>query len=224
VVAIGDKAGAFGPLAPAERRRLGRFAGFLMVVGSLMSLPAGFVLEPQPEPYEHAIGLGSAVVGVAFLLAPWERMSSAWLHVAIVFTTVEIAFGVAINSDDYAFFYVLVAMYAAYVIRDRTALVAYMLFLTLALLAPLVYANDDLKEQAHHILVTLPVFLIAAVIVRYLRDTLEERQRQYRGFAVEAVTLAERIRGNSGPVVGSNDLEARLGRLAAKAESEEPAR
>ena len=207
--------GAFGDLDPAEIRRLGRFAGILMIVGAIVSVPAGLALEPAPKVYEHLIGLGSALFGLLALLAPWERLSSNWLHLAIIAGTLETAAGVAVFSDDYAFFYVLVAMYAAYVIRDRTTLLAYMAFFTLALVAPLVYTQGDLSEQAHHILVTLPVFVIAAAIVLYLRDTLEQREREYRGFAFEAVTLAERIRGHANGESQDGDLEVRLSRLAA---------
>ncbi len=186
---------AFGTPSPSELCRLGRLAGVLMIVGSLTAVPAGLVVEPAPKAYEHLIGLGSALIGVAALLAPWERISANWLHLVLIVSTLEIAAGVAVLSDDYAFFYVLVAMFAAFVIRDRAFLVAYMLVFTLALVAPLLYADESVKEQAHHILITFPVFVIAAAIVRYLRDTLERRERDYLGFAFEAVSLAERIRG-----------------------------
>ena len=193
---------------------MGRFAGVLMIVGGFTSLPAGLVLEPAPEPYEHLVGLVSAALGVAVFLTPWERISSAWLHVAIIAGALEIAAGVAVLSHDYAFFYVVVAMFAAYVIRDRTVMLAYALLITLALLAPLAYANEDQNAQAHQILVTLPVLVIAATIVRYLRDTLERRELQYRDFAYEAVSLAERIRGWNGPSPAEDDLAARLGKLS----------
>ncbi len=214
--------GAFGRLTSAERRRLGRLTGLLMIVGALTSIPAGLVLEPAPEPYEHLIGLGSALLGLAALVAPWERMSNTWLHAGLIIGTIEVAVGVAVFSDDYAFFYVLVAMLAAYVIREPAALVAYGVFLGLALLAPLAYSDETLKEQAHHILVTLPVLVIAAVIVRYLRDTLEERERRFRGFAVEAVSLAERIRGPApnGGNGSAGDLRSRLGALASDVDPE----
>lgn len=184
-----------------------------MIVGGLMSLPAGLMLEPAPEPYEHLVGPGSAGLGVALFLTPWERISSAWLHVAMIAGTLEIAVGVEVLSHAYVFFYVVVAMFAAYVIRDRTVMLAYALLITLALLAPLAYADEDLNAQAHQILVTVPVLVIAAMIVRYLRDTLERRELQYRGFAYEAVSLAERIRGWNGEPSVEDDLAARLGRL-----------
>ena len=91
-----------------------------------------------------------------------------------------------------------------------------MAFFTLAILAPLVYVDETFDEQMHHILVTLPVFLISAAVVRYLRDTLTQREREYRRFAAEAVTLAERIRGapeGAKPEV-SEDVDERLAELA----------
>jgi hypothetical protein len=207
---------AFGTPSPSELRRLGGLAGVLMIVGGLASIPAELVLEPPPQVHEHLLGLGTALLGVVALSAPWERMSPNWLHLAMIVGTLEIASGVAVFSDDFAFFYVLGAMFAAYVIRDRSVLIAYMLFFTLTLVAPLVYSNESLKEQAHHILVTFPVMVISAVTVRYLRDTLEQRERDYRGFASEAVSLAERIRGRPAVPEGeADDLETRLDRLAA---------
>ena len=213
----GQSEGAFGAIEGSELRRLGRFAGALMIVGALVSVPAGLVLEPMPEATNHLIGLATLLTGLAAWFAPWEEMSPNWLHAAMVVATVEIAAGVVVFSDDYAFFYVLVAMYAAFVVRDRNVLVAYMSLLAVALFAPLSYDDEDLKEQAHHILVTLPVLAIAAFLVRYLRDTLEDREDQYRGFAYEAVSLAERIRGHPERSDADEDLEARLGRLAAGA-------
>jgi hypothetical protein len=193
----------FGPLDDAERQRLGRLAGVLLMVGAIATIPAALVLEPAPPWTDHLIGLGSLLTGVAAYFAPWGRLSSQWLHVPMIVAPVEIAIGIEVVSYDYAFYFVLVAMYAAYVVRDRTVLLAYMLFFTLALLAPLAYA-DDLDMQAHHILVTFPVMLIAAAIVRYLRDSLEQRERQFRDFAAEAVRLAERIRG---PIRGEDRLD-----------------
>ena len=218
--------GAFGPLTSAELRRLGRFGGVLMIVGALTSIPAGLALDPAPHVYEHLIGLSSALLGVVAFFAPWERLSSNWLHVGMIVAMIEIAAGVAILSDDYAFFYVLVAMFAAYVIRDQSVTVAYAILLGIALLAPLAYSDEDLKEQLHHILVTLPVLVIAAAIVRYLRDTLEDRERQYRAFADEAVSLAERIRGGSadGANGSARDLRRRIGALATDMDPDAEAR
>ena len=215
---IRDITSAFGALTPAERRRLGRMGGLLLLAGSLFSFPAGWALEPVPQLREHAVGISGVLTGIAVYLAPWERISSAWLHVVPIVGGFEIALGVGIFSDDYAFYYVLLSIYAAYIVRDRSVLIAYMTFFTILLLAPISYAEEDLKEQMHHILVTFPVFVIAALIVRYLRDTVERRERQYRSFAQEAVELAIRLRRRKEE--GSLDqLDERLDELAAETQA-----
>src|SRR5688500_15023343 len=211
---VGESAHAFGSLSGEERLRLGRLAGVLMIIGAVVAFPAGLVLEPAPALHDHLLGVASILAGVAVFLAPWQRISANWLHLALAVATCEIAAGVAIFSDDYAFFYVIIAMFVAFAVRDRTVLLAYTLFLLLALLLPLMYADEDANAQAHHILVTLPVLVISAGIVRFLRDSLERRERQYRGFAHEAVSLAERIRGGHDAGDPDEDLAARIGRLS----------
>jgi hypothetical protein len=180
------------------------------------------VLDPPPEPEAHLVGLTGVVVGILALLAPWERLSPNWLHVLLLAGVVEVAVAVAVFSDDFAFYYVAVAAFAAYAVRDRRAIALYIGLLTLALLAPLVYDDENLRTQVHHILVTLPVFLIIGGLVLYLREVLEKRERSYRAFALEAVSLASRIRGNPPRNAGdgADELDVMLDELAAQAERE----
>jgi hypothetical protein len=218
-----DETAAFGRLGPEDRRRLGRMGGALFLAGSAFSFPAGLALDPLPAATSHLLGTGGIVTGVALLLAPWERMPSRWLHTLIVLGIAETAAAVLIFSDDFAFYYVVVAIYAAYMVRDRRVLAAYMSLLLLALLAPIAYDEGNARVQAHHVLVTIPVLSIAAAIVLYLRDSLEERERRYRRFAYEAVALAIRIRGSGRRRTGSaaaDELETKLDELAARAEHE----
>lgn len=207
---------AFGDLAPAERRRLARFGALLFIVGSATSVPAGLLLDPAPAFREHIVSVIGITLGVLFIFLPWERMSDNWLHAIPLIGGIEVIAGVAIFSNDYAFFYVLGAIYVAYVVRDSRVLIGYLAFYVLALLSPLLYPEESVREQAHHILVTLPVLVMAAVIVRYLRDTLEARESEYRVFASEAISLAERIRGGHPSEVGltQEDLRKRLGELS----------
>lgn len=185
---------AFGDLDGDERRRLARLAGILLIVGSVTALPAGLLLDPAPEPYEHIVATLGAITGAVIFRLPWERLSSVWLHVLLVLGTLEVLMGVIVFSETYALFYSLVAMYAAYVVRERTALVLYLMFFETVLLAPLVFGGAT-REEAHVALLVTPVIFITAVVVRYLRETLELREQAYRDFAIEAVGLAERIRG-----------------------------
>lgn len=191
-----DREGAFGALSAEERERLGRLGGVLFIAGSAFTIPAALFIDPAPAATSYLVGVVGLAAGTGFYLAPWRRMSSNWLHVGLGAATVQTAVAVRVLSDDFAFYYVVVAMYVAYVVRDRRAVAGYFGLLLAALLVPLTYDEHNLREQAHHILVTLPVFVIAAGFVLYLRGTLESREQRYRRFAYEAVALAIRIRGS----------------------------
>lgn len=200
-VAVGTQfntPGAFGALDPVERRRLGRFGGLLLLIGSASSFPAGLVLDPPPPLSNHLLALGGVAAGAILLYAPWRRMSSHWLHAVLILGAAETTAGIYIFSDDYAFYLVLIAMYAAFVVRSQAVLAAYLALFVSLLASMLVVDDTSISQPAHHVLVVLPVLLIAPAIVSYLRTTLERRERAYRGFAQEAVTLATRIRGTDG--------------------------
>jgi hypothetical protein len=204
--------GVIGPPPFEEPARLGKFAGALLIGGALAAFPAALVLEPAPDPADYLPIVAALLTGIVTFLVPWRRLWSGWIHVVLVLATLEVAVGAAVLSDDFAFYYVVIGMYVAFVIRDPRTFAAYMVLFAAALLSPLVYADEDLEEEVHHILVTAPVFVIAVAIVRYLHATLERRQDDYRRFAFEAVSLAERIRGR--PEEGEEgDLEERLDRL-----------
>lgn len=207
---------AFGDLSPAERRRLANVGALLFVVGSATSIPAGLLLDPPPRLYEHVVGLIGITLGLMYLRLPWERMSDNWLHVIPIVGVAEVIAGVAIFSEDYSFFLVLGAMYVAFTVRDNRVLAGYAAYFIAALVAPLTYWDGDRSDLAHTLLVTLPVLIIGAFAVRYFRDTLEKRERQYRVFANEAIALAERIRGGhpTEPGFTHEDFERRLGELS----------
>jgi len=205
-------------MAPSERKRLGRLGGILVVIGSLAAAPAAAFLEPAPEAAEYLISLGGVVAGVIMMVVPWERLPERALTVVPILATGYVVLGVTVYSDDFAFYQVLIGVYTAYVVSDRRDFLALMVFFTIATAAPILLASEGFSEAAHHILVTLPVLLISAAVVRYLRVELAHREVQYRRFAVEAVTLAERIRG--GPAqpetTTPEDVEERLAELASK--------
>ncbi|MEJ7875889.1 MAG: hypothetical protein WKF62_04445 [Solirubrobacterales bacterium] len=210
--------GAKGDMDAAEKRRLGRTGGALLIIGSLAALPAAFVLNPSPATVEHLVGLAGALVGLAIWTVPWERMSSRSLYLIPLVGTAEVMVGTAVFSDDFAFYQVLIGVYTAYLVQDRVHFLAFMAVFTLATVAPLVYLDNDANGLLHHIFVTLPVLLISAGVVRYLRLVLEMRERQYRHFALEAVSLAERIRGGppSDRLESAEDVERRLAELVSE--------
>jgi hypothetical protein len=184
-----------------------------LIVGALAAFPAGLVLEPPPDPAEYLPVVAALLTGIVTFFLPWHRLSPAWIHVVLVLASIEIAVATAVLSDDFAFYYVVIGTYVAFVIRDQRVFAAYIAMLfALALFAPFLQPDEERSEQVHHILVTAPVFIIAVAIVRYLHNTLDRRQDDYRRFAFEAVTLAERIRGRAEGGEDA-DLEERLDRL-----------
>lgn len=190
-----------------------RFAGVLFLGASAMSFPAGFLVDPVTPLSAHLLGVTGVAFGLLLLRVPERALTQAWVHAALLLGIVEVALSIAIFSDDFAFNYVLTGIFAAYAIDSRKHLAAYMGLMVAALALPLAYSGDAVRDQAHHILVTLPVLLIGTLAVRYLRETLEARESEYRGFAEEAIQLAGRIR--RGEAEARVDVGAELDELAA---------
>ena len=181
----------------ADTVRLVRIAGVLLLTGSLFSIPSGIVIEPTPPVTDFWISLTGALISTALLIAPPSWITRAWVYASLLVSVVLIALAVDFLSDDYAFFYVVTAIYGAFALRRKAEVMAYVALLTLALLSPLAY-DDQIKEQLHHIFVVLPVLLISALFVVYLRESLERNARSYAELAGEADALASRIRRSVG--------------------------
>jgi len=206
-------------MAPSERTRLGRLGGLLVLIGSAAAVPAAAFLDPAPGVSDYLISVAGVAAGAALMFVPWARLPERTLYLIPLAATCHVVLGVSLYSDDFAFYQVLIAVYTAYIVRDRGTFAWMMVFFTAATLAPLLYVDESFDDLAHHILVTLPVMIISASVVRYLRDALAQREHQYRRFAVEAVTLAERIRGGPMPYqeATANNVEERLAELASEA-------
>jgi hypothetical protein len=194
----------------AELVRLVRIAGWLMLTAAVFSVPAALVLDPQPPLTDFLLPLTTSACGIGLLVVPSRWMADWWIYAIIGLGTAACAAGVAVFGGDYSFYFVIPAIYAAYVLPSRRQFVAALAVFTLALFAPYVYRGGDETNghtehaegggEEHPSLVTLPVMLIGAVAVRELRDTLQARQRVYRDFAGEALELATRIQAGEHPM------------------------
>ncbi len=204
-------------LSAADRKRLGQLGGALMIIGSLAAVPAALFLEPAPDPVEYLGALAGVALGAILLVVRWEGVPDRALYVVPVIATVYVTLAAVVFSDDFGFYQVLIGVYTAYAVKPRADFLALMALFTLATLAPLLFVDESFSEQAHHILVILPVLFISAAVVRYLRGALTRREREYRHFALEAVGLAERIRGG-GPAAADEheDVDRRLEELASR--------
>ena len=185
-------------MAAAERKRLGQLGGALMIIGSAAAVPACAVPGAGARALEFLI---------ASRASPWAR--SSWSCDGSGSPTAPSTLsrssppctsrsGSASLSDDFGFYQVLIGVYTAYVVKTKDLPLADGA-LHRRHLAPLFFVDETFSEQAHHILVILPVLFISAAVVRYLRGALAKREREYRHFALEAVGLAERIRGAPAP-------------------------
>jgi hypothetical protein len=214
------------PTRETDLRHLGRIAGVLFIAASLVSIPSGLLIEPPPPLSDHLVACAGVAFGIACLLAPWERMPLASLHAVIVAGIVLVGIGIQVfGEDDYAFFYAVVGIFAAYAAPSRRALAVYLTLITIALFLPLVWDSGDTRTEARHALVTFPVLILGTVVVYSQRTRLESRERTQRVFASEAIELAQRIRrgargsrreGDPGPPRTAE--EARLEELARDAE------
>ena len=166
-----------------ERRRYGRVAGTLFILGSLGTVPSLLVREPPVEPTIFLFTLLACASGAICFLIPWERAGASWFHVLTAAATLEVALVVAFADLAFDWFYVFVAVYAAYVFTSRWAIAAHLALVAAALLAPTVYDPDSANQALFSGLIGIPSLVIAAVIVAYLRERLEARESAYRGLA-----------------------------------------
>ncbi|MDX6586666.1 MAG: hypothetical protein QOI31_1139 [Solirubrobacterales bacterium] len=196
---------AFAGIEPEERVRLARLGSLLFMVGSLTAIPAGLLLEPQPQLYEHVVSAAGFLLGLIAFFLPWERMEPGWLHFFPVVGALVVVAGVAVFSVVFSFFLVLAGMFVAISVRKPIVFSAYMAYFVLALLIPFAYTNRDLSDQAIIILATLPVLFIVAYVSRYMHEVVEQQKEQYRVFASQAIALGERIKGNGDRIKGNGD-------------------
>ncbi len=196
-----------------DRRRYGRLAGYLFAFGSLSTLPASLLLEPRPPGEVYLMTIVAVLSGLACLRIPWERVPPRWMAWIPAIGTLEIAIVCGLVDPAYSLLYFVVIVYAALALPTRVELALQLAIAGLALVAPVIYDPDSGREHVRIALLELPVLVIVAGAVRYLKELLEVREAADREFASEAIELAQRIRG---PIPG----EDRLDELARELEGE----
>jgi hypothetical protein len=180
-------------LDPEQQRRYGRLAALLFAAGSLGTLPAAFLLDPVPEVavlLVTALGLASAAVCWSL---PWQRLPSWTLDLAATAGTLEIALVCEVVDETYRVLYFVIVAFAALALPSRERMFLQVGVVFLALAVPILTEEND-RESARIVLLWAPCFLIVGAAVRYLRETLESRERSSRAFAREAIELAIRLR------------------------------
>lgn len=114
----------------------------------------------------------------------------------IVAAIAQIATWVALAGPSYGVYYVLVAAYAGYVSRRRGEVAFQAALILVALLVPFAYESDS-SAVAGNVLLIMPAAAILSAMAAWVHGHVTSRQRLYRQFAVEALRLAVRIRGDA---------------------------
>jgi len=172
-------------------RRYGRVVAFLFAFGSVSAVPGAIIVEADPLIY-LTLTLG-VVAGAVSWFVPWERFSRRVFFIPTVLGLAETAAGVGLADADAAFYFLYVAVLAAYVFETRTELAMAIALIVAALFVPLLYEETH-EHTIDHAVFAIPAVLITAGMVRYLSESLQSQQREFRRFAAETMTIAERIR------------------------------
>jgi diguanylate cyclase (GGDEF)-like protein len=153
-----------------ERRSAGRATGLLWLVGGISG--ALFYLVPGADLAHWRLGLVSCtfsvVLGIACLIAPWARMSAAWIYAAAGVSLLVIPFAIAVNggADSPTVLYLFLAtVLFGYYLPTRLALV----FLAVGVLVPatpMLYDPQALEATfiARYVL-TAPIYAAVGLTV-----------------------------------------------------------
>ena len=156
--------------------RHGKVAGILFIAAALGALPSLLFADASYRTEALAITALACASGVLCLRAPWERLSRRWLHVATAAATFEVALVAGLADQIYSWFFLLVAVYAGYAFATRRDVALQTLLICAALLTPLVYESGTTDETLTRALIAIPIVLLAAGLVTYLRECFEANQ------------------------------------------------
>ena len=188
--------------AGAAKRGYGQLAGWATLIACVLAVPSSLLIEPLPDPIDYTPTVLGAIIGVIWIRFPWERHSVSAFHVVGIVAALDIALAVRTFTPLYAYFYFLVAIYIAYVYADWNQVVPHLLFLSLLTCLPIIHSPETTREGLRIALFAIPVQWMAAGIVSYLRNELEQRLLTYRRLAAETGELAGRIRRSASAGLG----------------------
>lgn len=197
-------AAIFGQVSePQALRWFGRMSGALFIAGALLPVPSTLLLDPRPELAAYGLTAVVMLTGVACFLLPWDRASVNWLHAIAVLATLQVAITVALFDWVFSVLYLVVAVLVAYGFGRPRAVLPHIVLISIALLAPAAYDPDQAREAWRIALLLIPsVWMLASALV-FLRTQVDTRERAYRQFAEQALSLTDRITGHSPVRVGA---------------------
>lgn len=198
---------------------LGRIAGMLFIAGAVASAPANQLLSnPEPGWHMHLINVLALVSGIVCLLVPWERLPDSALHLIPVVATGEIVLTVSalgVHGEVYLWYFVLGAVFTGYAFRRRWQIAMHMAIAGAGFVSTAVFSFGWDQDALVRALVAVPTLWVAAGVVTWLREGLEEREAIARRLVeereIEARTDSLTGLANRRALIGALEESARAG-------------
>jgi diguanylate cyclase (GGDEF)-like protein len=179
--------GASRPEDPHRRQQvaIGRLAGWLFLVGSVVAVPSDLILGSPGALTVLALTVMGVGSGLVVMSLPWDRLSEYWLSAVAVLATIEITASVA-TVGRYgvilAPIYLLIAATAAYAFRSRRVIGAHILLIALLMLLPNLDSSATSVTLAMT-LVTILMLIVLTAVIAHLRELLEGSASELRELA-----------------------------------------
>ena len=157
---------------------LGRCAALLFLCGAVASLPTNALLNAPLAAY--VVNLMALVSAIITALIPWQRLPRRSIHILVLVASLEVSVAVVVHAQHamvFTWYYVLVAVFAAYAFRRRREAIAHLAVAGASMVATSVNAASVDPDALENALVGLPTILVAAGVVIWLRENLERRER-----------------------------------------------
>ena len=162
-----------------------RLAGLLFIGGALSAVPASFLLDDLPTPWLYSLNAIGLVIGVACLTVPWWRLDERWLIALPVIAVPLIAVTVATTHYVFTYLYFFIAIFVALVFPRPRQMAPFLALVGVALLAPLLYEDEPVRETLLWAIAVGPGIVLTAVVVGRLTAGLEQSREAYRLLSTE---------------------------------------
>ena len=154
-------------------------AALLFVGGGLGAILPDALHSPAHPPTVYLLPLLAITSGlVCWQLA--DRAPRQWLHATAIIAALEIALTVGFADQRFATYYTFIAIFVAYVFRDRRWIAAHICFVAALSFAPLLYADESARDGVLRGLILVPTLFIAGITVAFLRERLQTSEERYR--------------------------------------------
>ncbi|HEX8976681.1 MAG TPA: EAL domain-containing protein [Solirubrobacteraceae bacterium] len=183
----GAALGAARPEDPRLRQRvaIGRLAGWLFLIGSLVALPSDLIIGAPSVAATVALTVMGLLTGLGCLIVPWHRLAEGWLMMAGVVATIEITVSVVALGRYGAVLqpiYLLIATAAAYAFHSRRVIAVQLVLVAAAMTVP-AWRSDSTPARVALTLVSILVLVAICVVIAYLRELLEGSAAELRELA-----------------------------------------